>query len=123
MMNDIQRILDALSTLRIGPQPEEMDIHNEIARALKEAGIACIHEYKLLPGRRIDFVCGSIGIEVKKSRPAAARLREQLKRYLDGTELTAMIVVMQKPCALPETICSKPVHIVALNRLWGVALH
>ena len=122
-MNDIKRILEALSALRISPQPEEMDIHNEIARALDNAGIAYIHEYKLMPGRRIDFACGSIGIEVKKSRPAAAKLREQLKRYLDGTELTAMIVVMQKPCTLPESICSKPVHIVALNRLWGVALH
>ena len=34
-----------------------------------------------------------------------------------------MIVVLQRPCHLPESICGKPVHVVALNRLWGVALH
>jgi len=122
-MSEVQRILHALNTLRIPPQPEEYEIHNEIARALDEAGIPYIHEYKLLPGRRIDFACGRIGIEVKKSRPAAARLREQLKRYLEKTELEGIIVVMQRPCALPKTICDKPVYIVSLNRLWGVALH
>lgn len=121
-MSDIQNILHALNTLRIPPQPEEYEIHEEIARALDAAGISYIHEHRLLPGRRIDFACGKIGIEVKKSRPVASRLREQLKRYLEETELECVIVVMQKPCALPKTICNKPVYTVALNRLWGVAL-
>ena len=122
-MNEIQRILDVLNTLRIPPQPEEYEIHEEIARALDAAGISYIHECKLLPGRRIDFACGRIGIEVKKSRPIAAKLREQLKRYLEETELESIIVVMQKPCILHRTLCNKPVYVVALNRLWGVALH
>lgn len=122
-MNDVKQILSALSSIRISAQPEEYEIHSEIARALDAAGIPYIHEYKLLPGRRIDFACGSVGIEVKKSRPDAARLREQLRRYLEETELSAMIVVLQRPCRLPESICGKPVYILALNRLWGVALH
>ena len=122
-MNDVQTILDALSTLRIGPQPEEYEIHEAVARALEAAGIDYIHECRLLPGRRIDFACGSVGIEVKKGRPDGRRLREQLKRYLEQTQLSAMIVVLQRPCRLPEIICGKPVHVVALNRLWGVALH
>lgn len=121
-MTDIRSILQALSAIRVPAQPEEYEIHAEIDRALNQAGIPHIHEYKLLPGRRVDFACGSIGIEVKKSRPASSRLQEQLRRYLDGTELTAMIVVLQKPCRLPETICGKPVHVLSLNRLWGVAL-
>ena len=121
-MTDIQSILQALSAIRMPAQPEEYEIHAEIARVLGEAGIIFSHEYKLMPGRRIDFICGSIGIEVKKSRPVSAKLREQLRRYLDGTELTAMIVVLQKPCRLPETICGKPVYVLSLNRLWGVAL-
>lgn len=121
-MNNVEAILAALRTLRVPPQPEEYEIHNEIVRVLDEAGIGYIHEYKLTPGRRIDFACGSIGIEVKKSRPIAARLREQLTRYLDHTELECIIVVMQKPCSLPDTICGKPVFVLPLNRLWGVAL-
>ena len=121
-MNDMQCILEALSAVRVSAQPEESEIHLDIARALDAAQIAYIHECPLAPGRRIDFACGSIGIEVKKGRPEAARLRAQLRRYLEDTRLTAVIVVLQKPCALPETICGKPVRVVSLNRLWGVAL-
>lgn len=117
------QVLSVLRTLRVAPQPEEYEIHNEITRAFDAAGIEYFHEYTLSPGRRIDFICGKIGVEVKKSRPIAARLRAQLERYLNGTELECVIVVMQKPCALPSTICGKPVYILALNRLWGVALN
>lgn len=123
MNGEVQKILDALSCIRVGAQPEEYEIHAAVARALEDAGIAHIHEYRIAPGRRIDFMSGSVGIEVKKSRPDSARLRRQLERYLDGTELTDIIVVLQRPCALPATICNKRVHVLALNRLWGVALH
>ena len=122
-MNEaVQNILNALGGIRISPMPEEYEIHDAIAHALQTAGIEYEHEHKLAPGRRIDFACGCIGIEVKKSRPQTAQLQKQLARYLDGTELEAMIVVLQKPCSLPDRICGKPVHVVALNRLWGVAL-
>lgn len=122
MNAEIQAILNALSAIRISAQPEEAEIHSAVAQALNAAGIAHIHEYKLAPGQRIDFISGKIGIEVKKSRPAASQLRRQLTRYLENAELDAMIVVLQKPCALPACICAKPVYVVALNRLWGVAL-
>ena len=118
----MERILAALSAIRVPAQPEEYEIHTEIARALDAAGIEYIHECKLMPGRRIDFLCGSIGIEVKKGRPDGTRLRAQLTRYLENDRLTAAVVVLQRPCALPERICGKPVRVIALNRLWGVAL-
>lgn len=119
---ELERIFSALSAVRVGAQPEEYEIHREIARALDAAGIEYIHECPLLPGRRIDFACGSVGVEVKKGRPNGPRLRAQLVRYLEHTRLTAVIVVVQRPCALPESLCGKPVRVLALNRLWGVAL-
>ena len=118
----MERILAALSAIRVAAQPEEYQIHEEIARALDAAGLTYIHEYKLGPRRCIDFLCGSVGIEAKKGKPDAARLRAQLTRYLEGDRLTGAIVVLQRPCALPERICGKPVRALALNRLWGVAL-
>ena len=121
-MNELERILTALSAVRVPAQPEEYEIHAEIAKALDAAGIAYIHECKLKPGRRIDFLCGSVGIEVKKGRPDGTRLREQLARYLEDARISAAVVVLQRPCALPERICGKRVRVVALNRLWGVAL-
>ena len=119
---DIARIVAALSAVRMPAQPEEYDIHAAVARALDAAGLEYAHEYRLGPRRRVDFYVGRVGIEVKKGRPAPSALREQLRRYLDSDALDTVIVVTQRMTALPDAICGKPVRIVSLNRLWGVAL-
>lgn len=123
-MNDIQvqRIADAIASVRMPAQPEEYDIHAQVASALGAAGHAYVHEYKLGPRCRIDFKVGRVGIEVKKGRPAASELTKQLRRYLASDELDAVIVVTQRVTRLPASIGGKPVYIVSLNRLWGVAL-
>lgn len=118
----IARIIAALSAVRMPAQPEEYDIHRAVADALDAAGLPYEHEYKLGLRRRIDFRVGTIGIEVKKGRPASSELTGQLRRYLESDALDAVIVVTQRVTALPRTINGKPVRLVSLNRLWGVAL-
>ena len=118
----IDRVIAALSAVRVPAQPEEYDIHAAIARALEDAGLPYEHEYRLGPRRRVDFRVGRVGIEVKKGRPASSRLAEQLRRYLASDELDAIIVVAQRVTALPGAIGGKPIYLVSLNRLWGVAL-
>ena len=119
---DIARILSALSAVRMPAQPEEYDIHAQVAAALGAAGLPFEHEYRLGPRCRIDFRVGRVGIEVKKGRPASSDLTRQLRRYLASDALDAVIVVTQRVVALPGTLCGKPVHLISLNRLWGVAL-
>ena len=118
----ITEIIDALAAVRMPAQPEEYDIHAQVASALGAAGLSYEHEYKLGPRCRIDFRVGRVGIEVKKGRPATSELTRQLRRYLASDALDAVIVVMQRVTRLPATIGGKPVYIVSLNRLWGVAL-
>ena len=118
----IERIVHAIAAVRMPAQPEEYDIHAAVARALTEAGLEYDHEYRLGPRRRIDFRVGRIGIEVKKGRPVSAQLRAQLARYIESDALDAVIVVTQRVTRLPERIDGKPVYIISLNRLWGVAL-
>lgn len=118
----IERVTGALASLRVAAQPEEMELHRAVSEALTRADIAFVHEAKLAPRCRIDFLAGRIGIEVKKGRPAAAALRGQLARYLAGDRLDAVVVVAQRTVALPHAIQGKPVALVTLDRLWGVAL-
>ena len=118
----ITEIIDALAAVRMPAQPEEYDIHAQVASALGAAGLSYEHEYKLGPRCRIDFRVGRVGIEVKKGRPASGELVRQLRRYLASEELEAVVVVTQRATALPERILGKPVRLVSLNRLWGVAL-
>lgn len=122
LKTEIARVEAALCAVRMPAQPEELDIHAAVAEALRGAGIAFEHEYRLGQRRRIDFRAGHVGIEVKKGRPASSELTRQLRKYLESDALDAVIVVTQRVTALPETICGKPVRLVSLNRLWGVAL-
>lgn len=119
---DVARIIAALETVRAPALPGEYDLHGMIAAALERAGIPCAHEYRLAPRCRIDFLCGDVGIEVKKGRPVPAQLRKQLSRYLESDELREVVVVMQRAVHMPETISGKRVHVVSLNMNWGIAL-
>ena len=118
----VSRILDALQKIRVPAVPGEYDIHALIAGALSEARIPFLHEAPLAPGRRVDFLADSVGIEVKKGRPQRARLVEQAAKYLSSPRVCALIVVSQKSVPLPDAILGKPVYFLSLDRLWGVSL-
>ena len=119
---EIEAVRRAISRLRAPTLPGEYDLHALIAAALEADGIEFSHEYRLAPRCRIDFKAGSVGIEVKKGRPNARELERQLRRYLESEELKALVVVMQRAVYVPERIAGKPVYLISLNRLWGVAL-
>lgn len=119
---DSDRIITALKCVRVPAMPGEYDMHGMIGSALTEAGLEYEHEYKLAPRCRLDFMCSSVAIEVKKGRPNSAGLIKQLTKYMEHDEVSEMVVVVQKRVWLPETICGKRVRLVALNMLWGVAL-
>ena len=120
--NTIALIQSALSFIRLPAAPGEYDVHAEVARALDRAGIEYMHEYRLAPRCRIDFLVGRVGIEVKKGRPAPGELKRQLARYLASPELESVIVVTQRAVPLPDKIGGKAVYQIALNRNWGVSL-
>lgn len=122
MTDSVNRILSALSAVRVPAAPGEYDLHALIAAALDEASITYAHEAKLADGARIDFLAGSVGIEVKKSRPERARLLRQMDKYLACAEVDALIVVSQRALSLPAVCRGKPVILFTLNRLWGVSL-
>lgn len=122
MNDEMKRILEALSAVRTPAAPEELDLHEAIAGALSAAGLDFDHELRLAPRCRIDFRVGRVGIEVKKGRPVPSQLRRQIARYLESDALDALLVVAQQAVPLPASIGGKPVFLLSLNRLWGVAL-
>ena len=117
-----ETVVRALSALRAPIQQGEYDLHRLVMEALEKAAVPCEHEVRLGPRCRIDLMCGSIGIEIKRGRVERARLWEQLRRYAACGQVTALIVVTEKTVTLPRSLLGKPVHGVCLNRLWGIAL-
>ena len=118
----MEQVLNALSGLRAPLSQGEYDLHRLVAEALEAAGVEYIHEAPLGRGRRIDFLCGSVGIEVKRGRPAPGLLKKQLSGYLESPQVSALILIAERTANIPPVIGGKPVKIVSLNRLWGIAL-
>ena len=116
------RVVSVLSALRVPHQEGEYDLHRLCAEALQSAGLPCVHEYRLGPGRRIDLLCGRTGVEIKRGKPDSRRLILQLRRYAQSEELDAIVVVCERHVDVPRVLAGKPIRLICLNRLWGIAL-
>ncbi len=118
----IDQVCEALTVLRAPLQQGEYDLHRQVMEALDGASITWAHEVKLAPRCRIDLMCGGVGIEIKRGKPETARILTQLTRYAACPQVEALILVTERTVAAPRTIGGKPVRVVCLNRLWGIAL-
>ena len=118
----MEQILSALKTLRAPIQQGEYDLHRLVMDALAAGGIPAEHEVPLAPRCRIDLMCGGVGIEIKRGKPVRGRLVEQLTRYARCPQVQGLILVAERSVDLPRTLCGKPLQVICLNRLWGIAL-
>ena len=118
----MERIIEAISTLRAPLQQGEYDLHRLVMDALDAAVLPWDHEVKLAPRCRIDLMCGGVGIEIKRGKVEKTRIIEQLRKYADCEQVQGLILVTEKTVPVPHTINGKPVRLICLNRLWGIAL-
>ena len=118
----MERIIEAISALRAPLQQGEYDLHRLVMDALDAASLPWEHEVKLAPRCRIDLMCGKVGIEIKRSKVEKARILEQLRRYAECEQVQGLILVTEKTVPVPHSINGKPVRLICLNRLWGIAL-
>ena len=115
-------VLNALQELRSPFALYENDIHLTVEKCFAEAALPYVHEARLSPGCRIDYLVGEVGVEIKKGKPNAKAVAAQLLRYAASDRITALVVVSQRSVSLPKTALGKPVYLVVLDHLWGVAL-
>ena len=118
----MERIIEAISTLRAPLQQGEYDLHRLVMDVLDEGCIPWEHEVRLAPRCRIDLMCGSVGIEIKRGAVDKAGVMRQLTRYAACEQVQALILVTEKTVPVPRMLCGKPVRLLCLNRLWGIAL-
>ena len=118
-----QEVLTALAAIRAPQTQDEYDLHGLVADALQQADIDFRHEAPLAPRCRIDFLCGTVGIEIKRGRPDVNAVSRQLRRYADSGKLSAIILLSEKTApSLPGFVSGIPVYPVSLQKLWGIAI-
>lgn len=95
---------------------DETRLQEGIAGALSAAGITAVREVSLAGPDRIDFMVGSLGIEVKIAGQPAAVAR-QLARYAksDAVEELMLVTTRARHRSVPREIGGKPVHVVLLS--------
>ena len=118
----LAQVAAALMELRSPIAMYETDIHACVGQRLTAAGLPFAHEAKLASGCRIDFLVGSVGVEIKKGKPSAATLAAQLQRYAACDAVGGLIVITERSVRLPPAILGKPVRCIPLSQLWGIAL-
>jgi hypothetical protein len=96
----------------------EVGIHDVIAHALNEAGIAHEREYRLTASDRPDFflVESGFAIEVKKEAMCQGDLR-QIGRYLEHPDCNGCIAIGLRISGIPSEFVGKPIHQIALWKL------
>lgn len=119
----MELVLQALRRIRTPIISEEFEIHRLIKLELDKDSISFVHEYRLAPRNRIDFltIAAGIGIEVKKGKPNEVQVYKQLERYLQFEPVNGIILVIERYMDLPDEINGKPVRSIALRKLYGVA--
>ena len=123
-IRNMEKIIEALKTLRVGTGLSEAEIHNEIAKALDANDVCYFHEYVLGPRCRVDFYIDGVAIEVKKGKPNRTQLAMQINRYAEFDIVDAVIIVVETSLYNPisRTWNGKPCHVLGLQKLWGIAL-
>ncbi len=97
-------------------------MHRMVERCLEEHGVGYEHEVRLGVRCRIDLMVGDVGIEMKRGKPQRQRVMEQLMRYAQCEQVSALILVAERSVDLPRFLCGKPLYTICLNRLWGIAI-
>ena len=121
-MCNLDVVLDALRRIRAPRTATEYDLHALVEEALTAFGLAFRHEAPVAPHKRIDFLCGPVGVEIKRGRPSPAPLLRQLSAYAASGQIGALVLIADHPPRLPRAVLGKPLAVVSLQRLWGVAL-
>lgn len=120
----LEAVLAALHTIRAQKVGSEVEyLHPLVATALNAAALPHQREAELGSGSRVDFLTyDGVVVEVKRGRPRRADLMRQLERYASHDVVNAIVLVLERSTPLPDKLCGKPVRVISLNMLWGLAV-
>ncbi len=94
----------------------EKVFQEQVAAVLSSHGFDLRREVKLSEKDRVDFMLGTIAMELKLKGSQEVHLR-QLRRYCKIEQVTSVCLVSPKVRFLPNELAGKPVYGVQIWRL------
>lgn len=95
----------------------EKDVQAEIDQVLRATVPEHKREVVLDDKNTIDFMVGTIGIEVKIKGNKSA-IFKQLQRYAEFDEINELIFVTSKAVGIPPTLNNKSIYVVNMSKAW-----
>lgn len=95
----------------------EKDVQLDIEQVLKDAGVNYRREVVLDARSKIDFMIGTIGLEVK-IKGGKADIYKQLERYCKLDSITEIILQTSRSMGIPNKINGKPVYVINMGMAW-----
>jgi hypothetical protein len=122
MSTDLEKVCRVIERVKVDPVRLEADVVDAISECFAQHGIAFRREVKLSSGCRVDFlVDGGVAIEVKKGKPNASAVSNQLLRYAASCKVKAIVLVSERGLIRHITEAhGKPVRYISLSHNWGI---
>lgn len=118
---DLDLVLEILRAYRPQQALMERDLQLAIARLLSDAGMRIRLEAKLSNGGRVDILTGTIVVEVKIRSWWSRAVWEQLKRYAEAEEVSAVVLATERGFwGAPTDLAGKPFVQVPIMQNWGM---
>lgn len=116
-MVDLEPLISAIVAHRFR-YVSEAELQEGLAQVLAASGFGFSREHALSRADRIDFLVGTVGLEVKIDG-GLSEVTRQVHRYLKYAELEGLVLVTTRAMhqRLPTTILGKPVGIAYLSPL------
>lgn len=100
-------LVELLMRRRYRHPTDELRLQEEIADAFTEAGVRFEREVVLTPKDRIDFLVGTVGVEIKVKGSAHAVAR-QLLRYAEHERVSELVLFTTRTqIVVPPTLGGK----------------
>lgn len=113
----IETIIEAVQSKRYSFNNEK-ELQDGIELALQNRNVQYIREAIVPPKDRVDFLVGSIGVEVK-IKSSLANLTRQIHRYAQWEGISSVLVItsLNRLRNLPATLNGKPVHVIVIGAI------
>jgi hypothetical protein len=111
-----REIFAALAGARL-PLSSEQRLQDAIEKRFADAGLAFEREKRLSAHDVVDFMVGTIAVEVK-IKGGKRDIYRQCSRYCEHESVAEIVLVTNLAMGLPEEICGKPASIFNLAMAW-----
>lgn len=110
----LERVVAAIRSRRFVHVHED-ELQEGLAAAFADEGLVADREVRLSSQDRIDFLIGTVGVEVKVAG-SASRAQAQLERYAASDRVGQLVLVTDRAQAgvQPEVVNGKPLRVVSL---------